>query len=468
MTHRASATALACFLVLLTCASGASAQLRPSGGGAGFGLSPSGAAGAAASASPSSGGASRQADFIVAVVNSEPITNNEVRQRLARVEQQLQQQGGTLPPQQVLVRQVLERLINERAQLQLAKETGITIDKVAIDQAEQNVARQNGLDVAELRRRVAADGLTPERFREELRNQLTLTRLREREVDSRVRVSDLDVDQYIHDQQNSADTSSLEINLGHILIRVPENASPQQASQLQQRAQEVAAKAKAGEDFAALAGAYSDAPEGRSNAGQLGLRPADRYPDLFVQATQDLPDGGIVGPVRSPAGFHVLKVIERVRGGVSTGLVTQNHARHILLLTGPKLSESEAVARLADYKRRVESGSSDFAALAREYSQDGSAKNGGDLGWSNPGQFVPEFEQVLSSLRPGQISEPVVSRFGVHLIQLVERRQAQLNQREQREVVRNAVREKKLDEQYTTWAQEVRGRAYVEYREAPQ
>lgn len=471
MNHRAaSASALAC-LALLTFAGGAPAQSLRSSGQGSLGLSRGGAAQAPAPLAGSSGNTggagTRQADYIVAVVNSEPITNNEVRTRLARVEQQLAQQGGALPPQALLVRQVLERLIGERAQLQLAKETGVTIDAAAIDLAEQNVARQNQIDLPELRRRVAADGLTPERFREELRNQLTLTRLRDREVESRVRVSDLELDQYIRDQQNSTDTATLEINLGHILVRVPENASPAQASQLQARAQEAAQKAKAGEDFANLARSYSDAPEGASG-GQLGLRPADRYPELFVQSTQALPTGAIVGPVRSPAGFHVLKVIERVRGGVPTGAVTQNHARHILLRPGPRLSEADALARLADYKRRIVAGQADFPSLAREYSADGSAKDGGDLGWAGPGQFVPEFEEALANLSPGDISDPLVSRFGVHLIQLVERRQAQLTQREQREVARTAVREKKLDEAYATWVQEVRGRAYVEFRESPQ
>lgn len=469
MNHRAaSAFALAC-LALLTFAGSAPAQsLRPSGQGSGsLGLSSRGAAAAPLPAQGSTGGGTQQADYIVAVVNSEPITNNEVRMRLARVEQQLAQQGGTPPPQALLARQVLERLISERAQLQLAKETGITIDNAAVDLAEQNVARQNQIDVDELRRRVASEGLTPERFRDELRNQITLTRLRDREVESRVRVSDLDLDQYIRDQQNSTDTANLQINLGHILIRVPDNASPMQAAQLQARAQEAAQKAQAGEDFASLARTYSDAPEGASG-GQLGLRPADRYPELFVQATQAQPTGAVVGPVRSPAGFHVLKVVERVRGGIPTGMVTQNHARHILLRPGPRLSEADAIARLEDYKRRIQAGQADFESLAREYSQDGSAKDGGDLGWAGPGQFVPEFEEALASLSPGQISDPLVSRFGVHLIQLVERRQAQLTQREQREAARAAVREKKLDEAYATWVQEVRGRAYVEFREPPQ
>ncbi len=364
-------------------------------------------------------------------------------------------------------REVLERIILERAQLQQAKESGLKVDDYAVSQAEQGVARQNNMSVDDLYRRLARDGMGKERFREELRNQLLLQRLREREVEARVKVTDLDIDQYLREQQKGNDVASMEINLGHVLVLVPENASPVQVAERQARAQRAADKVRAGEDFAAVAREFSDAPEGQRAGGQLGMRPADRYPELFVNSTLGLPVGSIVGPVRSPAGFHVLKVIERVTAGVPTTVV-QNHARHILLRTGPQLSESAAAARLADYRRRVQMGQADFAALAREHSQDGSSKEGGDLGWATPGRYVPEFEQALNALKPGDISEPVVSRFGVHLIQLLERREAKLTQREQRDMARDTVREKKLDEAYATWAQELRGRAYVEYRDPPQ
>ena len=259
----------------------------------------------------------------------------------------------------------------------------------------------------------------------------------------------------------------MEINLGHVLVVVPENATPVQAAERQARAQRAADKVRAGEDFAAVAREFSDAPEGQRAGGLLGLRPADRYPELFVNSTLGLPVGSIVGPVRSPAGFHVLKVVERVTAGMSTTVV-QNHARHILLRVGAGLSERQAAERLEELRQRVLRGQADFAALAREYSQDGSAKSGGDLGWAGPGRYVPEFEQALNALRPGEVSQPVVSRFGVHLIELLERREAKLTQREQRDMVRDQVREKKLDEAFTTWIQEARGRAYVEYRDAPQ
>jgi peptidyl-prolyl cis-trans isomerase SurA len=410
----------------------------------------------------------RPADYIVAVVNSEPITNNEVRSRLVRFEQQLVQSGQPVPPLPQLTRQVLERLISEKAQLQLAHDIGVKVDEVAVDQAEQNVARQNLIEVAELRRRLEVEGIPLSQFREELRNQLLLTRLRERELEPRVKVTDADVDQYLRDQRQGASNSApIELNLAHILVTVPEHATEAQIASLRAKAQRIQQRARAGEDFAKLVREFSDSPGAAANGGQVGLRSAERYPPLFVQATQGLPEGGVSELVRSGAGFHIIKVIEKRRGGMPGINVVQSHARHILLRPSAKLSEAAARQQLAEFKKRVEAGQADFAQLAREFSQDASAANGGDLGWANPGLFVPEFEEVMNSLAPGQIAEPLVSRFGVHLIQLLERRQATLTQREQREIARNLVREKKLDEAYAQWAQDVRGRAYVDMREPP-
>ncbi|MCX7276890.1 MAG: peptidylprolyl isomerase [Burkholderiales bacterium] len=409
----------------------------------------------------------RQADFIVAVVNSEPVTNNEVRARVGRALQQMSQQGEAANPTPELVRQVLERLIVEKAQLQMARESGVKVDDAAVDAAEENVARQNQLSVAELRRRLVQDGMVPTQFREELRNQILITRLRDRELDSRQRVSDADVDQYLRDQQGNANASSLELNLGMVLVEVPENATPEQIATLQAKAEKVRERALAGEDFAALARALSDAPDHTKNSGVLGLRSADRYPELFVSAAQGLDTGAISPVIRSGAGFHVLKVLDKRQGGVATAVV-QQHSRHILLRTGPRLTEAAALERLNDFKKRIQNKQADFAQLAKENSADGSAAQGGDLGWASPGQFVPEFEEVLNNLTPGQIAPPFVSRFGVHLVQLLERRTATLSQREQREMVRGLVREKKLDEAYARWIDELRSRAYVEYRESPQ
>lgn len=409
----------------------------------------------------------RQADFIVAVVNSEPITNHEVQLRVARLGQQLSRQGNA-PSRKVLENQVLERLIIERAQLQVARAQNIKPDEAAIDNAVALVARQNEISVEELRRRLTADGISYARFREDLRDELTLTRLRDRELDQKIRVTELEIDQYLKNPESVLPDAPEEINLAQILIAVPETATPAQVAALEAKAKAAAERAKAkGADFSALAAELSDASDKR-NGGELGLRPADRLPPLFVDASRGQSPGAVVGPVRSGAGFHVLKVVERKRAGMPETQVTQARTRHILLRTGPALTEGAAIARLTEFRRRIAAGQADFAQLAKDNSQDGSAKEGGDLGWASPGVFVPEFEQAINALKPGEISEPLVTRFGVHLVQLLERRSVEISPREQREVARNIVREKKMDDAYRTWVQDLRGRAFVEYREAPQ
>lgn len=421
------------------------------------------AAPGAASAQP----ASRTADYIVAVVNSEPVTNHEVLSRASRMAQQMAQQGVRAPSDTVLLREALELLINERAQLQLARENGIRIDDAALEQAEETVARQNQTDRAGLRRVLESQGYSPTQYREELRNELIMLRLRDREVDARVRVSDLEIDQFIAEQQATQDPAAIELNLAQVLVMVPEGAPAAEVAQRRARAQEVLSRAQRGESFETLAREWSDAPQARQTGGIMGLRPADRYPQLFVDAVRNLQAGGVSAIVQSDAGFHVLKVLERRVAGIGADKVVQQRARHILLRPSAQMDEASARRILSDLRQRIVSGTAEFAQLAREYSQDGSAQGGGDLGWVNPGVFVPEFERVLSDLAPGELSQPVVSRFGMHLIQLIDRREATLSQREQRDMARGAVRQKKLDEAYRDWVQEVRGRAYVNLREAP-
>lgn len=431
------------------------------------GLRPStGAASVAAPLRALSPPVQRSADFIVAVVNSEPITNHEVQREMQRVAQQLVQQRRPAPDPRLLAQQVLQSLIDQKTQIQMARETGIQVEDAAVDQAEQSVARQNQIEVGELHRRLLADGVSVSQFRTQLREQLTLTRLREREVDARVRVSDLDIDQYLREQPNTVDPTTLQINLAQILVAVPDAATPVQVAALQAKAQRALNRAQAGEDFVALVTEFSDAPES-AQGGQLGLRTANRYPPLFVEATQNLAVGDVSALVRSGAGFHVLKVVEKISPSLPTMAVTQSRARHILLRPSPQLTEAAARTQLSEFKRRIVAGQADFAALAREHSQDGSAEQGGDLGWASPGMFVPEFEAVMDRLTPGQVSDPLVSRFGVHLIQLTERRKATLSPQEQRETVRAMLREKKLEEAFVAWVQDVRGRAYVELREPP-
>jgi peptidyl-prolyl cis-trans isomerase SurA len=458
---RGAALWLAAAATMFCLTAPAGAQLR---------MGPGGAATPAAPAAPAPGApqASRQADYIVAIVNSEPITNNEARARLGRIERDLEQQGTRPPPREQLARLVLDRLITERAQLQLAREGGIRIDEATVDAAELNVARQNRVTLADLHRRLVTEGISVESFRQDLRNELILARLRDREVTPRVRVSEGEVEQFMREQDAAAAGGPQDLNLGHILVATPEDAAPALARELQAKAERIQQRALRGEDFSALAREFSDAPGAAATGGVIGMRPADRYPPLFVEATQRLPVGGVSAVVRSGAGFHVLKLVEKRQPSSVGAAVVQQHARHILLRPNAQLTEAAARQRLEDFKRRIDNALATFADLARDHSQDASARNGGDLGWAGPGTFVPEFEEALNALRPGQVSPPVQSRFGLHLIQLVERREQALGQRELREIARNQLREKKEQEAYIQWAIDVRGRAYVEYREPPQ
>ena len=453
-------TALA--LLVLPCAALQAQTLRPSTGSLRLSVPPA----SSASAANASQGTQRSADFIVAVINSEAVTNHEVRSSVLRAEQQLTQSGSVMPSRNELTQLVLERLISDKAQLQEARQSGLRIDDGSIDGAVQGVALQNQMSVDELRKRMVADGLTFAKFRESLRDELLVSRFRQREVEARIRVTDSDIDQFLREQEGASDAASRDINLAQILVAVPENATPEQIAMLQTKAQTAAERARSGTDFAQLVNEFSEVGA-RTAGGEMGLRNAERYPTLFVDAIKSLRAGAIAGPIRSGAGFHVLKVLEIRQAGMPGVNVTQTRARHILLRASPQLSEAAATKKLADLRKLVVDGQ-DFAALARANSDDGSAANGGDLGWANPGMFVPEFEQVMNSLAPGQMSQPLVSRFGVHLIQVMERREAQLSTREMRELARTALREKKQEEAFALWAQEVRGRAYVEYRESPQ
>lgn len=409
----------------------------------------------------------RSADFIVAVVNSEPVTNSEVQAMRSRLLRELTARGANIPPAQQLTRQALDMLINEKAQLQQAQEQGIKVDDDQVDQAEANVAAGNQLSREAFHQRLAQEGITLAIFRQQLKNQLTLSRLREREVDSRIRISDQEIDKFLQEQAPDMRAAPPELNIAMILIAVPENASPAELRTLEEKAQDVARRARSGQDFAQLAKTYSEAFDKGAKGGEMGLRPADRYPELFVEAVRALAPQAIAGPVRSGAGFHILKLLER-RQAAPTMTMSQTRARHILLRPTAQLSRDQAVARLQDVRRQIQSGRTTFARAAQEISQDGSAAQGGDLGWASPGQFVPEFEQVMNRLQPGQISDPLVSRFGVHILEVTDRRQVAVPEKEQREMARAALREKQLDETYERWVEDIRGRAYVEMREPPE
>lgn len=406
--------------------------------------------------------APRSADYIVAVVNQELVTNAEVQQRLAAVKREAQQAGGKLPGDDELRRQVLETLIDERAQLSSARESGLKVEDPEIERAVAAVAAQNRITVAELRQRLQQDGIEFARFRSNLRDQILLERVREREVKNRIKISDSEIDALV--SSRAAGAAPPEYNVAQLLIAVPEGAAEAEVAAKRAQAQRALERARAGEDFAKLVAELSNGP--KEQGGALGLRSAERLPDLFAQAVRDQRAGALVPePLRSGAGFHVLKLVDRKDGGV---LVAQTRARHILLKPSAALTQAQAVAKLAEFKQQIEANQANFAQIARASSEDGSAAQGGELGWASPGQFVPEFEEAMKGLAPGQLSPPVVSRFGVHLIQVLERRNVPVDRKQQREIARNVLREQKFEDAYLDWSREVRARAYVEMREPPQ
>lgn len=405
----------------------------------------------------------RSGDSIAAVVNQELVTSGEVTLRAAQMRASAQRANARVPDDATLRREALDSLIDERVLLTHARDSGTRVDEVELDRAVANVAAQNQMTQAQLVERLRQDGTDLTRFRANLRDQVMIERVREREVQARIKITDAEIDALLN-QQRGTTKAAAELNLAQILIPVPEGASAADAAERRTRAERVVARLKAGEDFKAVAREVSEDPN-RANGGEIGMRPVDRLPDLFTDAVKDLPVGGFTAePIRSGAGLHVLKVLDRK--AASPFNVVQTHARHILLRPSAQLSQDAVAARLMDFRRQIQGSRRSFESLAREYSEDGSAPAGGDLGWTGPGTFVPEFEQAMNALSVGGISEPVVSRFGVHLIQVVERRQVALEAKAQREQARNALREEKFDDAYTDWLAELRARAYVEIRDA--
>lgn len=406
-------------------------------------------------------------DSIVAVVNTDVITKKELEDRIQMVEQRMKRQNMQLPPRELLQKQLLERLIVNRAQMQLARETGIRVDDIMLDRAIARIAEQNGATVQALRDQLERDGVSFARFREEVREEITLQRLREREVDNRLQVSESEVDNFLAANAGKADGAPQELNIAQILIRVPENASPQQIAERRKRAEEALAQLKSGADFAKVAASFSDGGDALSG-GELGWRSVSRLPQLFVEATEKLSAGEFAPLVRSANGFHVLKLVGRRSASVvKTGAadsVQQTHARHILIKVNQIVSAAEARRKLAELKERLDNKAAKFEDLARLYSNDGSASKGGDLGWVYPGDTVPEFERAMNALKPGEVSVPVESPFGYHLIEVLERKTEEVSKERQRMQARQALREQKLEESYEDWLRQLRDRAYVEYR----
>jgi peptidyl-prolyl cis-trans isomerase SurA len=422
------------------------------------------AAGAALPAAQAQQRSARLADYIVAIVNTELVTAAELELRIARLRDDAVRNNSTLPAGAELRQRVLDLLIDERVQTTHARESGQRIDDAELDRAVANVALQNQLTLPQLREKLGKEGLDYGRFRNNIRDQLLTERVREREVLSRIRISDAEVDAFIDKRRASAGASD-EYNIAQILVTVPEGAPPAEVAERRARADAALARVKAGEAFDAVARAVSE-DSNKAQGGVIGLRPADRLPDVFMDVVRPLKVGEVAPTLlRTGAGFHVLKLLERRDAG---GLaIQQTRARHILLRPGPQLPQDAALRRLAEFKRQILAGTKTFEQLARENSEDGSAPQGGDLGWASPGNFVPEFEDTMNAMKVNGISEPIVSRFGVHLIQVVARREVTLEAKQLREQARNALREQKFDEAFGEWLRELRARAYVELREPP-
>jgi len=399
-------------------------------------------------------------DRIVAVVNDEVITQNDLTERVSLVVKQLQRQGGQLPPNDVLSRQILERMINDLLQVQLAKENGIKVDDATLDKTIERIAQENNLGMTDFRAALDKDGVRYPRFREDIRNEILLSRLREREVDNTIVVTDAEVETEIAREAREASSDS-EFMLSHILVTVPPQASAEQIEQRRKRALLALSELRRGTNFAQVAATYSDAPDALQG-GNLGWRPSGRLPSLFLETLERLQPGDVSDIMRSPNGFHIVKLLEKRGKAAATG-VQQTHVRHILLRARDGLSEGEARDRLLRLRQRI-AGGEDFAELAKTNSEDASAAKGGDLGWVAAGDTVPEFERVMNALKDKEVSAPIQTPFGWHLVQVLERRSDELSGDRKKLAARQAIRARKADEAYQDWLRQSRDRAFVENR----
>jgi peptidyl-prolyl cis-trans isomerase SurA len=399
-------------------------------------------------------------DRIIAIVDQSVITEQELTDRISTVTTQLEKQGTELPAQGVLEKQILERLIVDSLQLQMAEQTGIKVDDTQLDKAIERIAEQNKMDVPAFKEALQKDGVSYRKFREDIRTEITIARLKEREVNNRVVVSDGEVDNFLTTQATRKDDQD-ELEISHILIRTPEDATPDDLQKAKTKMDEALKQLSNGESFEKVSASFSDAPNALEG-GSLGWKTSSQIPTLFLETLQPMQVGEVSKPLRSPNGFHILKLTNR-RGGSSPLVVDQTHARHILIKLSEVVSEKEAKQKMDGIKERLDNGTK-FEDMARQYSEDGSANSGGDLGWVNPGDTVPQFEQAMNSLAPGEISAPVRSPFGWHIIQVLERRKQDMTKEAARLKARQEIRARKADEAYQDWIRELRDRAFVELR----
>ncbi|WLI88678.1 peptidylprolyl isomerase [Massilia sp. R2A-15] len=405
-------------------------------------------------------------DSIAVVVNDDVITNNEIAARLRSIEARMKASNAPLPEAADLRRQVVEAMIVERAQQQLAKEMGVKVSDQELDRAIGRIAESQKMSLQDMRNQMEKEGMPYATFREEIRNEIMMQRLREHEVDNKIQISDAEVDTYLAAEKAAA-AEQVEVNVSQILVSIPQNATPEQIAARKARADEVARQLRTGADFAKIAATYSDAPDALKG-GEVGWRDANRLPPLFSGELLKLSPGQVTPVIRSNTGFHLLKLVGKRNAAAAqqaSAVQQQSHVRHILLKVTPTMTAVEAKRKLTELKERLDNKAAKFEDLARLFSNDASASKGGDLGWMAPGDSVPEFEAVVNALKPGEIGGPVETPFGVHLVEVLERKSDDQSQEKERNMARNVIRERKMQEATEDWARQVRDRAYVEFRE---
>lgn len=399
-------------------------------------------------------------DRIVAIVDQAVITEQELESRIITVTAQFKKQGTELPAEGILRKQILERLITDTLQIQYAAQIGLKIDDNQLDRTIERIAEQNKLTLTEFSEALAKDGITMRKFRADIRNEITISRLREREVDGRVNVSESEIDNYLTSQSNLNENTD-EFEISHILIRTPEEGATEDIQKAKVKVDEAIRQLNSGTSFAKVSASFSDAPNALEG-GSLGWKKGSQMPALFLDALKNMQAGEISAPLRSPNGFHVLKLTNK-RGGNSPLVIQQTHARHILIKITEVMSDKEAQTKIDAIKERLDNGEN-FEVLARQFSEDSTASNGGDLSWVSTGDTVPPFENAMNALKDGQISAPVRSQFGWHVIQVMERRSQDMSKESARLKARQEIRARKADEAYQDWIRELRDRAYVELR----
>jgi peptidyl-prolyl cis-trans isomerase SurA len=400
-------------------------------------------------------------DRVVAVVNKAAITEQELQTRINAFTRDLARQNVTPPPVDVMRKQVLERMVSEAVLVDYAADTGLKIDDAQVDRTMEKIAEQNKLNLPQFRAALEKEGTHYQQFREQVRQDMTIQRLREREVDSRVYVTDVEIDQYLQANKTTGQAEQ-EYQLAHILIGLPEGASNDVVAAKQRRIEAAARDLAAGKQFGQVAATYSEAGDAL-NGGDLGWRAAGRIPPAFLEAINKLPAGGVTSVIRSPAGFHLIKLVDkRMHGGKE--VVTQTHVRHILIKVNEGTSEADGKARISEIRERIASGAKHFEEEAKLHSEDGSASKGGDLDWLSPGDTVPEFDSAMNALKPHELSQPVRSSYGWHLIEVLERRDQDVTRDHERQRVQTELRERKADEQYEEWVRQQRDRAFVDMR----